>query len=91
MDNSDNLEIPNQMKEIYKKLQLEMKDVYKECNELYHKFVKDEECKYACYEKCEEGEWYLPLKYSDEVKLKADKYYQKCLDERSIRVPKLKP
>ena len=66
-----------------------MDKIYEECSKLRKAFVKQEESKFPSYYwKSEDGDQYLRADIYDILKKRADEYYQKCLDERSIRVPR---
>lgn len=65
-----------------------MDAVYAECARLKSEFVKQRELSYPSnYFRTEDGERYLKMEYWDRLELEATKYYYKCLDERSIRIP----
>lgn len=66
-----------------------MEKVYEECSKLRDDFFKQEELKIPSYYwEIEEGDNYLLSDIYENLKKKADQYYKKCLDERSLRVTK---
>jgi len=67
-----------------------LQEIYVECRRLRLEFVLQEESKLPSYMFAhEEGDRYIsdPDVY-DKIMRKADRYYQRCLDECTRRVPK---
>lgn len=67
-----------------------MEAIYKECAQLRKKFVQDEinSLPSFCFGYDEGDKYISDREIYERIQRDADKYYQKCLDERSIRVPK---
>jgi hypothetical protein len=66
-----------------------MTKIYDECNQLRVKFRKDEEGRCLQYEWTrEDGDSFLKREAYDKVQKATDDYYVKCLDERTLRIPK---
>jgi len=66
-----------------------MEAIYAECKVLRAKFVTEERDKMPDYMFTrEDGEKFLRTEAYDALERRADAYYQKCLDERSIRLPR---
>lgn len=66
-----------------------MDAIYAECRALRQKFIEDERDKLPDY--CwtrSNGNWVLRREAQEALEVKADRYYQQCLDERSVRVPR---
>jgi hypothetical protein len=66
-----------------------MESIYAECHVLRQKFIEEETKKLPDYFFTrEDGGRFLRPEAFDSLQKRADEYYQQCLDERSIRIPK---
>jgi hypothetical protein len=67
-----------------------METAYDECQALRQKFIEDERKKLPYYFfKGEGNDIYLTPEVYAALEKRADKYFQQCLEERSVRAPKL--
>lgn len=67
-----------------------MKEVYEECNKLANEWYMREYDIRACTQydsKSIDGELYLSLRASEQLSKDRDAYYEKLVNERSVRVP----
>ena len=62
--------------------------IYAECRALRKNFIEEEKASMPDYFFTrEDGEKFLKREAYDALEKKADDYYRKCLDEKSVHVP----
>lgn len=74
---------------VYDFIKHHMDKIYKECGQLKTTFIEQEFQRLPSY--CFtyiDGDKYVNQLYYDNIIKEANKYYEKCLEERTVRVPK---
>jgi len=84
-----NLERERAMEVKKRELDEAMGKIYVECGQLRLKFQKEEGERCSSSEwKREDGDSFLKMEAYERVQRVTDEYYIKCLDERTVRIPK---